>query len=146
MAARKALYRITVREGVPMVIYNEDAYGRVAGARDLHDQTLRFNIAAGSIDLHGCIERAEIDGRKLVEYLGRQTPAWERRLGKHNWLLAERLARDLFEILGCQFSNLAIVERCRLQYVSTYPDSPDLDQSAYMKLIADLRREYDSDE
>jgi hypothetical protein len=145
-SAQKSLYRITFRMNVPVRIYDADAYGRIADERDLLDQTLQFNVADGSISLHGYKERAEIDGPRLIKHLNRATASWEKRPGKHDWLLAERLARDVFELHGCRFSDLGIIDRCRDQYKTIRPNSSYLDQSAYAALVATLRREYVSDE
>jgi hypothetical protein len=145
-SVRRTLYDITSRMSVPMRIYDADAYGRIADERDVLDQTLQFNIADGSISLHGCKERAEIDGPRLVKYLVRKKAPWQRRLIVHDWLTAERLARDVFEFMGCHLSDQGIIDRCRERYKSIYPNSRDLDGSAYAELVADLRREYVSDE
>jgi hypothetical protein len=145
-SARRTLYDITSRNSVPMRIYNADAYGRIADERDRLDETLQFDIARGSISLHGYRERAEIDGPRLVKYLSRKKAPWQSKVIVHDWLAAERLARDVFECMGSHLSNQDVIRRCRERYKIIYPNSRDLDGSAYAELVADLRREYVSDE
>jgi hypothetical protein len=141
---QRSLYRIISGMRVPLIIYNADAHGRIAGEREALDQTLQLNVVDGNVSLHGYKEHAEIDGPKLIEHLDRVSAPWQTKIVKHGWLLAQRLARNVFEVHGCRFSDQEIIRQCRDQYTNIRVNSPDLDQSAYASLVATLRQEYEA--
>jgi hypothetical protein len=145
-SARSLLYRLTSQKRVPLRLSDADAYGRIASERELLDETLLFSITESTISVHGYKERAAVGGGQLIKALNSKTPIWKTKSPKHDWLLAERLTRDEFETVGCKPSDLTVIKQCRERYTQLRPNSPDLTQSTFAKLVADLRREFTSDE
>jgi hypothetical protein len=127
---------------VPTVLFNSEGKGRIATYDDLLEPTLRFDISRSVICIREYRERAEIFASEFLAQLNLGKAGWGVRKEQHDWLLAERLARDFIAEKGCGLPNQEIIRQCQDRYEAHLPEKKPLDTSQFAEMVALLKQEH----